>query len=113
MANLIWIILLAAVKNIVSDRWSRRINVLDLTLPLTVCGLHFLSQEIMGLSLVPFIIFAMALFGIAMTLTYAFLEGDIIYSAFFVRYIRIAGIVVLATYILFLLVKIYLVLTSR
>lgn len=99
---LIWNMILVAAKKIMAERWPARLKVLDLNLPLLIVGLHFLSQMLMGLSILPFLIFALALFGIAMTLMYALLEGDIIYHAFFVRYVRVADIVMLVTFIIFL-----------
>ena len=99
---LIWNMILFAAKKIMAERWPARLKVLDLNLPLLIVGLHFLSQTLMGLSILPFLIFALALFGIAMTLMYALLEGDIIYRAFFVRYVRVADIVTLAAFMIFL-----------
>lgn len=103
---LIWNVILLVVKRIMADRWPANVKVLDLNLPLMVCGLHFLSHELLGLSILPFLIFALALFGIAMTLMYALLEGDIIYRAFFVRYLRITDIVALTVFLFFLVVKV-------
>lgn len=103
---LVWNILILAIKKIIAKKWPSRIKTLDLNLPLLILGLHFMSKNLMGLSLLPFLIFALALFGIAMTLMYAFLEGDIIYRAFFVRYLRVADIVFFCSFMAFLVLEI-------
>lgn len=105
-AFIIWNILIVTIKKILGQDWPASLKILDLDLPLLLGGVHVMSQDLMGLSILPFLIFAMALFGIAMTLTYAFLEGDIIYRAFFVRYIRIADIVATLAFIVFLILEI-------
>lgn len=106
-AFIIWNILIVTIKKILGQDWPASLKILDLDLPLLLGGVHVMSQDLMGLSILPFLIFAMALFGIAMTLTYAFLEGDIIYRAFFVRYIRIADIVATLAFIVFLILEIF------
>ncbi|SFV40811.1 DUF3397 family protein [Ligilactobacillus acidipiscis] len=105
-AFIIWNILIVTIKKILGQDWPASLKILDLDLPLLLGGVHVMSQDLMGLSILPFLIFAMALFGIAMTLTYAFLEGDIIYRAFFVRYIRTADIVATLAFIVFLILEI-------
>lgn len=106
-AFIIWNILIVTIKKILGQDWPASLKILDLDLPLLLGGVHVMSQDLMGLSILPFLIFAMALFGIAMTLMYAFLEGDIIYRAFFVRYIRIADIVATLAFIVFLILEIF------
>ncbi|GAW64189.1 DUF3397 family protein [Ligilactobacillus acidipiscis] len=105
-AFIIWNILIVTIKKILGQDWPASLKILDLDLPLLLGGVHVMSQDLMGLSILPFLIFAMALFGFAMTLTYAFLEGDIIYRAFFVRYIRTADIVATLAFIVFLILEI-------
>lgn len=106
VAILIWNGLMIGVKKTLLKKRITFLKTLDLDLPLLIVGIHFISQSLMGLSILPFLIFAMALFGIAMTLIYAFLEGDIIYRAFFVRYVRVADIIALVSFFAFLVIDI-------
>ena len=57
----------------------------DLNLPFDSRS-TFYVENLMGLSLLPFNF--CTYYSIAMTLMYAFLEGDIIYRSFFVRYLK-------------------------
>lgn len=100
-----WNVLLLVTQKLASTKWPRQLKILDLNLPLLFCALHFLSSDLLGLSLLPFLVFALGLFGIAMTLTYVFFEGDIIYSAFFVRYLRVADMLALVAYLILLVLQ--------
>ena len=81
----------------------KKLRVIDLLTPLILVALHFLSVQLMGLSVIPFIIFGLAVFGVLKTVLHAYLEGEILYSSFFLGFWRVVDLVALSSYIVLLI----------
>lgn len=102
---LVWIALSFLNKKILYKKFPR-FKVLDVFSLFLLVAIHFLSQNLIGLSIIPFLICALSAYGLAMTILYATLEGQIIYKKFLIRFWRVADLLILATYIILLIFKI-------
>lgn len=102
----VWLIL-TFLKNKLFKRQLKRFKRLDVMSIFLLVAIHFLSQNIMGLSLIPFLICGLSAYGLMMTVLYAVLEGQIIYKRFLIRFWRVADILFLGTYCVLLVFKIF------
>ena len=102
---LIWIILTFITKRFISKKYPKfkRLDVFSIFL---LIAIHFLSQNLIGLSLIPFLVCGLSLYGLAMTILYAVLEGQIIYKKFLSRFWRVVDLVILGLYCVLLIFKI-------
>lgn len=81
----------------------KRLKVLDIVGLLLFINVHLLSVQLLGLSVIPFIVLGLAVFGIFMTLLYAYLEGEIFYRSFFLHFWRIVDLVMVFVYSMLLI----------
>lgn len=101
---LVWLIL-TLLKNKLFKRQLKRFKRLDVMSFFLIVAIHFLSQNIMGLSLIPFLVCGLSAYGLVMTILYAVMEGQIIYKKFLIRFWRVADILFFGTYCVLLVFK--------
>lgn len=100
---LILLLVLLCLKFIWKKLRIKRPKLIDLVGLLLFVNVHLLSVQLLGLSVVPFIILGLAVFGIFMTLLYAYLEGEIFYRRFFMHFWRIVDLVMIFIYLILLI----------
>lgn len=102
---LVWLILTLLKKRFFRKQLKnfKRLDVMSLFL---VVAIHFLSQDVMGLSIILFLICGLSAYGLIMTILYALMEGQILYKKFLIKFWRVADILFLGTYCVLLIFKI-------
>lgn len=102
---LVWILLTFLKNKFLKKRYPKfkRLDIFSLFL---LVAIHFLSQNLIGISIIPFIVCGLSLYGLAMTILYAIFEGQIIYKKFLIKFWRVADLVILALYCVLLIFKI-------
>lgn len=81
----------------------KRLKIIDVLTLLILVAIHFLSVQLMGLSVLPFMTFGLAIFGILKTVLHAYLEGEILYSSFLLEFWRVVDLVAVSVYIVLLI----------
>lgn len=102
---LVWIIL-SLLKNRFFKKQLKDFKRLDVMSFFFIIAIHFLSQDVIGLSILPFLICGLSAYGLIMTILYAVMEGQIIYKKFLIKFWRVADILFLGTYCVLLIFKI-------
>lgn len=98
--------ILTFLKNKIIIKKYPKFKRLDVFSLFVLVAIHFLSQNLIGLSLIPFLICGLSLYGLAMTILYALLEGQIIYKKFLIRFWRICDLVIVGLYFVLLIFKV-------
>ncbi|WP_057736011.1 DUF3397 family protein [Liquorilactobacillus uvarum] len=93
----IWI-LVSLVKKKVPKILPQKLLPIDIVIFFMFVGAHFLTLNKSGNSIVPYILLGMAVWGIFMTLVHGFVKGELIYSAFFLRYWRFVDLAIIIIY---------------
>lgn len=95
--------ILTLVKKRANFNFLKRIKVADLTSVYLLFCIQLQSQAVLRESFLPYILFAAAILGLALTLLLALIEGEILKGIFWTLYWRLLDLLILVFYI-FLLV---------
>ncbi len=93
----VWI-LVSLVKKKFPRILPQKILPIDIVTFFMFIGAHFLTLNKSGNSIVPYILLGMAVWGIIMTFAHGFVKGELIYSAFFLRYWRFVDLAIIIIY---------------
>ena len=76
---LVWLILTLLKKRFFRKQLKnfKRLDVMSLFL---LVSIHFLSQDVMGLSIIPFLICGLSAYGLFLSILYVLMEGQILYK---------------------------------
>ncbi|WP_034986638.1 DUF3397 domain-containing protein [Liquorilactobacillus sucicola] len=94
---IIWLLSLVGKKKMMRFLPSKLLPI-DVMTPFMLVGIHFLTLDESGNSIVPYVLLGMALWGILMTLNHVFIKGELGYRSFYWRYWRLADIVITIIY---------------
>lgn len=97
-----FILIATLLKRILRKYWPKQVQVIDLLPPLLLLLTHVLSVQSLGLTIVPFLILAWCLIGIASALMYAYRDGELIYAKFFKTIWKITDVYMIVWYLIVL-----------
>ncbi|MHC9532864.1 DUF3397 family protein [Dellaglioa sp. BT-FLS60] len=97
-----YLLILLLLKRILRKYWPKRLKIVDFLPPLLLLLTHLLSVQEYNLSLVPFVILAWCLIGIASALMFAYRDGELIYAKFFTVIWKITDIYMILWYLIVL-----------
>ena len=101
---LIWIVL-SFLKRYLKKIWPKKLRVVDIMMLFLVVAIAQLSVELTGLSLLPFLAFAVSAYGLALTVYLVYTEDDFRLKRFIVVYWRTLDILMLLVYCVLLFIK--------
>ncbi|MBD5069379.1 MAG: DUF3397 domain-containing protein [Lactobacillus sp.] len=101
---LLWIVL-SFLKRYLKKIWPKKLRVVDIMMLFLVVAIAQLSVELTGLSLLPFLAFAVSAYGLALTVYLVYTEDDFRLKRFIVVYWRTLDILMLLVYCVLLFIK--------
>ncbi|MGC6767213.1 DUF3397 domain-containing protein [Enterococcus sp. LJL128] len=80
-----------------------KIKAPDIAIPFLLIGLHVLSKDTYGQSIIPYMLISILLLGICVAVFQAYYYGELIYGRFFKMFWRLNFLLILVVYVLMIL----------